>query len=235
MAERGSAGVIEGEGIVFRPLCRRLGFAGPASTLRLLAVLCLAAVFFGQSAPVFADEAAAPTVRVRAESAPPDGETADTSTDVSESQSGDGEQPLYRVDGREIDYPEPEPKPTAGDVIVGFSMAYVGYPYVAGGNTQAGFDCSGFTQFVVLNTLGIDIGHAVEGQPASGWWIDYGAWQPGDLVFFQNTYRAGISHVGIYIGDGLFVHAENEGTGVTISSMYSEYYGTRYWGSVRVG
>src|SRR5215213_335985 len=124
MVERGSAGVIEGEGIVFRPLCRRLGFADPASALRLLAVLCLAAVFFGQPAPVFADEAGAPTVRVRAESAPTDGESADTATDVSESQPGDGEQPLYRVDGREIDYPEPEPKPTAGEMIVGFAMAY---------------------------------------------------------------------------------------------------------------
>lgn len=121
-----------------------------------------------------------------------------------------------------------------GRQIVAVAMSYLGYPYVWAGNTPAGFDCSGFTQFVVLTTLGIDIGHAVEGQPAAGVWIDYGAWLPGDLVFFQNTYRAGISHVGIYIGDGLIIHAENAGTGVVISSLYDAYYGPRYWGAVRV-
>jgi cell wall-associated NlpC family hydrolase len=120
-----------------------------------------------------------------------------------------------------------------GASIVEFALAYVGYPYAWAGNSPAGFDCAGFAQFVILNVLGVNIGHAIEGQPAAGAWVDWGAWEPGDLVFFQNTYRAGLSHVGIYIGDGLFVHAENEGTGVTISSMYSDYYGPRYWGAVR--
>ena len=57
-----------------------------------------------------------------------------------------------------------------------------------------------------------------------GYWVDWGAWQPGDLVYFAGTYRAGISHTGVYIGDGMFIHAENEGTGVVISSIYSDYY-----------
>jgi cell wall-associated NlpC family hydrolase len=127
-----------------------------------------------------------------------------------------------------------ETVPTSGEQIVAFAQSYLGYPYAWAGNSPAGFDCSGFTQFVILNTLGIDIGHAIEGQPSAGAWVDYGAWQPGDLVFFQNTYRAGLSHVGIYLGDGLFIHAENESTGVTISNIYSDYYGPRYWGSVRV-
>jgi cell wall-associated NlpC family hydrolase len=122
----------------------------------------------------------------------------------------------------------------AGQQIVDVAMGYLGYPYVWAGNSPAGFDCSGFTQFVVLTTLGVDIGHGIEGQPAAGAWIDYGAWAPGDLIFFQNTYRAGISHVGIYVGDVLFIHAENEGTGVVISSLYDGYYGPRYWGAVRV-
>jgi cell wall-associated NlpC family hydrolase len=137
------------------------------------------------------------------------------------------------VDARDYDYPAPAPP--VGDLIVSFAMSYVGYPYVAGGNTPAGFDCSGFSEFVILNVLGVDIGHAVEGQPAMGAWVDYGAWQPGDLIFFQNTYRDGISHVGIYIGNGQIVHAENEDTGVTISSISSDYYGPRYWGAIRVG
>jgi len=132
--------------------------------------------------------------------------------------------------------PEPRPAPpTNGERLAAFALNYLGYPYVWAGNTPAGFDCSGFTQFVVLNVLGIDIGHGLEGQPAAGAWVDWGAWQPGDLIFFQNTYKAGLSHVGLYLGDGLFIHAENEGTGVVISSIYSSYYGPRYWGAVRVG
>jgi cell wall-associated NlpC family hydrolase len=122
----------------------------------------------------------------------------------------------------------------SGQYIVDFAWAYYGSPYVAGGNGPGGFDCSGFTQFVILNTVGIDIGHAVENQPWSGAWVDWGNWQPGDLVFFANTYRAGISHAGIYVGDGQFIHAENEGTGVTVSSIYSDYYGSRYYGATRL-
>jgi cell wall-associated NlpC family hydrolase len=126
--------------------------------------------------------------------------------------------------------------PAVGPTIVGIAMSYLGYPYVAAGAGPGGFDCSGFTQYVVGMATGIWISHAVEAQPYSaGTWVDYGAWQPGDLIFFQNTYRAGISHVGIYIGDGMIVHAENEGSGVTIDSIYSDYYGPRYWGAVRIG
>lgn len=132
------------------------------------------------------------------------------------------------------DVPAAETAASSGGQIAAFAQQYLGYPYVWAGNTPAGFDCSGFTQFVILNTLGIDIGHGLDGQPGAGAGVDYGAWQAGDLVFFQNTYRAGLSHVGIYIGDGLFIHSENESTGVTISNIYSDYYGPRYWGSVRV-
>lgn len=121
-----------------------------------------------------------------------------------------------------------------GQPIVDFALSYLGYPYAAGGNSPYGFDCSGFTQFVILNTLGIDIGHAVEGQPAWGSYVEWDALQPGDLVFFQNTYRAGISHASIYIGDGQIIHAENDVTGVTVSWVWSDYYGPRYWGARRL-
>jgi cell wall-associated NlpC family hydrolase len=123
----------------------------------------------------------------------------------------------------------------AGQAIVDFALGYVGYPYVWAGNTPAGFDCSGFTQYVIMNTIGIDIGHGTAGQTGYGAPVDWDAWQPGDLVFFANTSDAGISHVGIYIGDGQFVHAENESTGVTISSLYSDYYSGHYYGAYRIG
>jgi cell wall-associated NlpC family hydrolase len=167
-------------------------------------------------------------------------ESSDSAADSGVTTDDDGDS-WDQVVGADMPPPTPEAAPKApapppvGEVIVQFAQSYLGYPYVWAGNGPYGFDCSGFTQFVILNTLGIDIGHAVEGQPyAGGAWVDYGAWQPGDLIFFQNTYRYGISHVGIYIGDGLFIHAENPGTGVVISSLYDGYYGPRYWGASRI-
>ena len=124
---------------------------------------------------------------------------------------------------------------TTGQYIVDFAMGYLGSPYVWAGNAPGGFDCSGFTQFVIANTVGIDIGHGVPGQTNHGAWVDWGTWQPGDLVFFANTWGSGISHVGIYIGGGEFIHAENESTGVTISSLYSNYYSGHYYSAVRIG
>ena len=57
--------------------------------------------------------------------------------------------------------------------------------------------------------------------------------QPGDLVFFQNTYKAGISHVGIYVGGGKFIHAPSSGKVVSYADLYSDYYVSHYYGAVR--
>jgi len=123
--------------------------------------------------------------------------------------------------------------PRSGQFISDFALQFVGYPYVWAGNSPAGFDCSGFTQYVILNTVGLDIGHASGGQMAYGSWVDAANLMPGDLVFFAGTYGPGVSHTGVYIGDGQFVHAENEGTGVTISWLWSDYYGAHYCGAMR--
>lgn len=121
----------------------------------------------------------------------------------------------------------------SGQFIADFALQFVGYPYVWAGNSPAGFDCSGFTQYVILNTVGYDIGHASGGQMNYGTWVDAGDLQPGDLVFFAGTYGAGVSHTGVYIGDHQFVHAENYGTGVTVSWLWSDYYGAHYCGAMR--
>lgn len=140
------------------------------------------------------------------------------------------------VDPDALPYGEILAAPAVGPTIVSIAMSYLGYPYVAAGAGPGGFDCSGFTQYVVGLATGIWISHAVEAQPYSaGYFVDYGAWQPGDIIFFQNTYRAGISHAAIYIGDGMIIHAENYESGVTIDSIYSSYYAPRYWGAVRIG
>jgi cell wall-associated NlpC family hydrolase len=122
-----------------------------------------------------------------------------------------------------------------GNAMVDFAMQYLGYPYVWATAGPGSFDCSGFTYWVTLNVLGIDIGRGLFTQVAAGTPVSYNNLQPGDLVFFQNTYTWGLSHSGIYIGNGKFIHAENESTGVTISSLSSPYYSSRWYGAVRLG
>lgn len=123
----------------------------------------------------------------------------------------------------------------SGQVIANYAMQFLGYAYLWAGNSPAtGFDCSGLTQYVVLNTAGIDIGHGTAGQMNYGRWVNWGEWLPGDLIYFAGTYGDGISHTGIYIGDGQMIHAANESTGVIISSLSTDYYAGHYYGAIRV-
>jgi len=121
-----------------------------------------------------------------------------------------------------------------GQAIVNYAMQYLGYPYVAATHGPDSFDCSGFTYWVVLHVLGIDIGTGLPTQVAAGTPVAESDLQPGDLVFFQNTYEAGLSHVGIYIGNDQFIHAENPSTGVVISSLSDPYYQADWYGAVRL-
>jgi cell wall-associated NlpC family hydrolase len=120
-----------------------------------------------------------------------------------------------------------------GNEIVDFAMRYEGHPYVYAGDGPRAFDCSGFTMFVIGKTLGIDITHDMFVQYDMGSQVGRNDLQPGDLVFFKNTFRRGLSHTGIYIGGGQFIHAENESTGVRISDLDSDYYSSRWYGAVR--
>jgi cell wall-associated NlpC family hydrolase len=122
----------------------------------------------------------------------------------------------------------------AGQSLVNFASGYLGYPYVYAGAGPSGFDCSGFTMYVVQNTLGMDISHSVPTQYSMGTPVSRNQLQPGDLVFFENTFQPGLSHVGIYIGGGQFIHSENESTGVVISDLNSDYYSSHYYGAVRL-
>ena len=121
-----------------------------------------------------------------------------------------------------------------GERIARVARKYKGAPYVAGGSSPDGFDCSGFTWYVVEKAVGIDIGRSVPAQWRVGDRVAKGKWRPGDLVFFENTFERGLSHVGIYLGDGKFIHAENERTGVVVSRLDSDYYAKHYRGARRL-
>ena len=84
-----------------------------------------------------------------------------------------------------------------------------------------------------MKAAGISLPRTTTEQYKVGTYVAKSALQPGDLVFLQNTYRSGISHVGIYIGDGKMIHASSS-KGVTISSLSSSYYQQHYYGARRV-
>ena len=113
-------------------------------------------------------------------------------------------------------------------------MQYLGYQYVYATHGPTTFDCSGFTYWVMLHVLGEDTGTGTWTQSVAGKPVAYGDLQPGDLVFCQNTFEWGLSHVGIYIGNNQFINAENEQTGVRISSLTSPYYASRWYGARRL-
>jgi hypothetical protein len=128
------------------------------------------------------------------------------------------------------------PPHTAGETIVNFALRYLGYPYVWATAGPDSFDCSGFTDWVVSHVLGIHIGYNQLEQIVFGTAVELPELQPGDLVFFANTHPVleGVSHVGIYIGNGQFVHASSANGVVTINDLTGGYYADHYYGAVRL-
>jgi len=125
-------------------------------------------------------------------------------------------------------------RPSAsGGSVTSIAMGYKGSRYVFGGTTPAGFDCSGFVYYV-MNKAGNGISRGMWGQYNAGPHPSRGDLQPGDLVFFQNTYMAGLSHNGIYLGGGQFIHASDERTGVTISNLSDSYWSGKWFGATRI-
>ncbi|HSN80895.1 MAG TPA: C40 family peptidase [Rhodoferax sp.] len=114
------------------------------------------------------------------------------------------------------------------------AMGYLGVPYRRGGNTaETGFDCSGFVKAMYEQTVGLILPRKAEQQAANTRQIDRSELQPGDLVFF-NTLRRAFSHVGIYIGDGKFIHSPKPGAQVRVENMGISYWSNRFDGARRV-
>ena len=133
--------------------------------------------------------------------------------------------------GRDIPAVSRDSSTVAARRVIQFSMRYLGVPYVFGGTTADGFDCSGFTRHV-YRTVGVALPRTADDQFEVGRAVSLSRLQPGDMVFFT-TYASGASHSGIYIGDGNFISATTS-RGVAIDRLNSSYWGPRYVGARRV-
>lgn len=113
--------------------------------------------------------------------------------------------------------------------IVSIAMGFLGSPYQFGGTTPQGFDSSGFINYVFAQ-VGIDLERT-----HADMWVNNGKHvdspSVGDVVFFKNTYKSGVSHSGIYIGNNQMIHAANERKGVEITSLDISYWKERYIGA----
>ena len=122
----------------------------------------------------------------------------------------------------------PPPAGTLGQQAAAIAQQYLGVPYVWGGASPSGFDCSGLVVYV-YGRLGVSLPHYTVSLWNSGAHVSRDQLAPGDLVFFYS-----LDHVGIYLGGGLFIHAPHTGTVVQISSLNSSWYSSAYDGAVRI-
>lgn len=122
---------------------------------------------------------------------------------------------------------------TASDLVM-TALGFLGVPYRRGGaDASVGFDCSGFVRSTYEQTLGLVLPRRAEEQAKATTQIGRDELKPGDLVFF-NTMRRAFSHVGIYLGDGKFIHAPRPGHQVRVEDMRIAYWNKRFNGARRV-
>lgn len=122
-----------------------------------------------------------------------------------------------------------------GAALAQYALQFQGYPYVYGGSSPSGFDCSGFVTYVCKQN-GFSVNRTASAQMSNGTVVSRDQLQPGDLVFFNSGNPSKLAtHVGIYIGNGQFIHASTPSTGVIISDINSSYYSNSFVGARRLG
>ena len=151
-----------------------------------------------------------------------------TRAEASQPQSLDYSQPTDSSSSSSLSYSAPV-APSQYGGVVGIAMQYLGTPYVWGGASPGGFDCSGFAMYV-YSQVGVSLPHNAAMQYNTvGTYVSRDQLEPGDLVFFD-----GLGHMGIYIGGGQFIHAPHTGDVVKISSLSDSWYASTWVGARRI-
>ena len=119
---------------------------------------------------------------------------------------------------------ETSEKVSIGDRLAGIALAMVGRPYQFGGESPAGFDCSGLVYYAYAQT-GVSVPRTSRAQRGAATTVPTAALQRGDLLFFETSWKAG--HVGIYVGNGRFVHAPSSGKAVAVTPLAEGYFASR--------
>ena len=128
---------------------------------------------------------------------------------------------------------EPVPRAQRSEVLLQ-TLLSLGIDYRNGGRSPvSGFDCSGLVAHVYLQAYGMKLPHNTLRQSETGAPVSLAELEPGDLVFYDTLNRP-YSHVGIYLGDGRFVHAPKSGTRVRVESLKSAYWSQRFNGARRI-
>ncbi|MBP8640353.1 MAG: C40 family peptidase [Oscillospiraceae bacterium] len=120
-----------------------------------------------------------------------------------------------------------------GQDIVNYAQTFLGVPYVYGGTSPSGFDCSGLVYYCYKH-FGYTVNRTAAGLAYSGTAVSSSALQVGDVILFTSTDGSYVGHTGIYIGGGQFIHAPHTGDVVKISSLSDSYYTSHYWGARRI-
>ena len=150
-----------------------------------------------------------------------------------ETASPRNETSLLRLDTKPIEQAASQAGTAVSNLLTG-ALDLIGIRYRRGGTSpDTGFDCSGFVDHVFRETLGLILPHSAREIAKSGEKVRADELQPGDLVFF-NTMRRTFSHVGIYVGEHLFVHAPASGGEVRVEDMRSRYWAKRFNGGRRL-
>lgn len=122
---------------------------------------------------------------------------------------------------------------SAGDRVVAMAKRYLGTPYVYGGSSPSGFDCSGFTSYV-YRQLGYSINRTAHAQLSNGVAVSRNELRPGDLVMFKRAGSSTVHHVGIYAGDGMMIHSPQTGDVVKYTNINTGYYNNVYYAARRI-